>query len=227
MPWAAAATVVVGVGSAISSNSSSKRAAASSEQAAMLNYALGMKELKYAQEQQAKWDSVFGPTQEILADYYNTLDSDTVAAQNVQALQTGHQKYQEKLDIQLAQRGMDNSGLQAELSAQGMYASERDKAQARVDAPGQVAEEQSNFLALGLGQQAGLQAGVQNAYGGLQSTANTQYNASTNQQNLADADFGAAIGGIGQVIGNTDWSSFKNPFTSYDQQEGFIGPQRS
>ena len=197
MAWVATAIVATGAISAYSSSQAAGEASEASQAATAAQSASAAAELEFAKEQQARWDEIFGPTQDVLAEYYKNLDPEDVAAKNVQQIQTGYQDYQKQLDVSLAQRGMTDGGLSAELTSQAMYGTEMQKAQARADAPQEVAEQQMNFLGLGMGIAPSLQAGVQTAYGAEQAAYSSQYSAASAQQAQADASFSSAISGIG------------------------------
>lgn len=220
----AAAVVGGAVIGGVASNSASKRASSDAANATAAQAASASNELEFAKAQQARWDEVFGPTQDILSDYYNNLDPDTVAAKNVQNIQQGYQEYQKQIDTTLGQRGLEQSGLSAEITNQALYTNEMQKAQAISNAPQQVAEQQTNFLSLGMGIAPSLQSGVQSAYGAQQQVYNNQYSGAISRQNQADASFSSAMGSIGTGLG------YFMPQTSsipYDQQPGFIGPKLS
>ena len=180
-------------------------------------------ELAFAKENQARWDEVFGPIQDNLAKYYNNLDPNSVAATNVVGIQKAYQESQKQIDVQLAQRGMSNSGLSAELMSKNLYSNEQSKAQARADAPQQVAAQQSSFLGLGMGLESSLNSSISAAYQGQQELANSRYISALNQQSAANTSVGQIVGGGTQAI--TSYLMSPQP-TYYDAQPGFIGPLR-
>ena len=181
-----------------------------------------MEQLQFQKDQQARWDEIFGPAQDHLAEYYNTLNPDDEAAKRVQGLQQAYQDYQQQLDTTLAQRGMSNSGLQAELTSNAMYQNERDKALVRADAPRMVAEQQAGFLGLGMGQAGILQQGMNSAYGNATNNYSNQMNMYGQNRNIAlqqeaqaNQSFGTAIGsgmmGLGYGMQNGFGASAGNP----------------
>lgn len=219
-----AAVVVGGALSAAASSRASSSAASSARYASDAQAQAAHEELMFAKEQQDRWDEVFGPTQDILAEYYNNLDPDDEAAKNVQNIQKGYQEYQQQLDTTLAQRGMGNSGLGAELTSQMSYQNEMQKAQERSLAPQRVAEQQAGFLGLGMGQAPSIQAGVHQAYGAQQQAYGQAASDFRNQQAQADASFANAIGGIGTGLGYfTQHSAVGNPSGSLNTAPIFGG----
>ena len=229
MAWAAVGVAVVSGGVGMYQADQASRA---QDKALKAQSAASAAELAFAKEQQAKWDATFGPIQENLSNYYQSLDPNDVAAQSVQAIQQSYQASTEQMNQQLAQRGMDTSGVGAELSMQGMFQSEAMKAQARQDAPRQVAEQQAGFLGLGLGQQGILQQGMQNAFQGQQNLAAQQYGAATNSYNQAIGGINSGIGAAAQLYGymnqpKQNVSGYKGsaiPQTNVNMNQGYQLP---
>lgn len=124
----------------------------------------GEEQLRWAIEQQTKWEEIFGSTQENLASYYNSLSPDDILAPKVQAIQQGYQNYQTNLDKVLSQRGIGTSGLSAQLTSQGMLTSEMEKAKAQSEAPQVAAAQQVGFLNLGLSQSNAIRQNVSDAF---------------------------------------------------------------
>ncbi|MCI4435445.1 MAG: hypothetical protein JHC33_01360 [Ignisphaera sp.] len=75
------------------------------------------------------------------------------------------------------------------------------KAQARILAPQQVAQQQQSFLQIGLGQQGALQNNISNAYSNQITTANNQYSSAMSQLNSANQSMGSAIGATAMGLG--------------------------
>ena len=182
---------IVGAGASIYS---ANKASSAADKATGAASAASASELAFAKENQARWDEVFGPTQDNLAQYYNNLDPTSVAAKNVVGIQQAYQESQKQIDVQLAQRGMSDSGLSADLMSKNLYSNEQSKAQARADAPQQVAAQQSSFLGLGMGLESSLQASQQSAYQSMQANANNQYNAASQQEASANSSLGNVLG---------------------------------
>ena len=204
-------------------NKAAGKASASADSATAAASKASEAELAFARENQARWDEVFGPTQDNLAKYYNNLDPNSVAATNVVGIQQAYQESQKQIDIQLAQRGMGNSGLSAELMSKNLYSNEQSKAQARADAPQQVAAQQSSFLGLGMGLESSLNSSIAAAYQGQQEIANSRYTSAIQAQSAANTSMGQIIGGSTQAM--TSYLMSPQP-TYYDAQPGFIGPSR-
>ena len=181
-------------------NKAAGKASASADSATAAASKASEAELAFARENQARWDEVFGPTQDNLAKYYNNLDPNSVAATNVVGIQQAYQESQKQIDIQLAQRGMGNSGLSAELMSKNLYSNEQSKAKARVDAPQQVAAQQSSFLGLGMGLESSLNSSIAAAYQGQQEIANSRYTSAIQAQSAANTSMGQIISGSTQAL---------------------------
>lgn len=108
-------------------------------------------ELGFAQEQQAKWESVFGPIQENLSRYYQNLSPDAVAARGVQQFEQERTTALERTRETLAQRGLSTSGVSAAVEMASEFQGAEGRAQIRAEAPMQAAREKLGFLQVGLG----------------------------------------------------------------------------
>lgn len=131
--------LVGGVLGQSSANSASK--AASSAEAAQLDF---------AKEQYEDWKNVYGPIQDNLSSYYSNLTPDYYAALGLEAFETERTTSMNQLDTYLAQRGLSNSGVAAELKANAGLEAASQRAQIRRSAPAQVAADQMNFLGIGM-----------------------------------------------------------------------------
>jgi len=152
-------------------------------------------QLAFAQQQYEDWQSIFGPIEQHLSHYYNTLHPDTIEALGISKIEKAYNEGLKQLDRQIAQRGLSNSGVEAQGLTQLDQAKAADKATLRMQAPQIVANEKMKFLGLGLGNQNALSANVLNSYSNLQNIATNQLN----QANLAKSQ---ALNGIGSLVGN-------------------------
>ena len=183
------------------SSAASAEAAAASKQAAKLQYKASMAQLDFTKQQYADWQGIFGPIEQNLSSYYKNLSSDTFAALGIQNIEQEYTRSREQLDTAMAKRGITDSGANAagltELETGRMLG----RAQARAQAPTQVANQQLGFLSVGLGQQAQLQNGINNAYSNQISTLGQQATNSMNQSNMYSQQAAAGYAGVGQSIG--------------------------
>jgi hypothetical protein len=186
---------------AVASSSAAGKASDSANRASASSAQASASQLAFNKQQYSDWQDVFGPTEKNLSSYYNTLDPNTVAASNVNAMQQAFQQSQVQVNQAMAQRGMQDSGLSTQLFAQGTYQNEMSKAQAVILAPQQVAQQRQSFLQIGLGQQGALQNNISNAYSNQITTANNQYTSSMNQLNSANQSMGSAVSATAMGLG--------------------------
>ena len=173
------------------------------------SYELTKDQLEFQKAQYDDWKNIYGPLQEDLGTYYKNLTGDKLAAQQIEAIQRESQQAQTNVDQQLAQRGLSQSGLQAEAIMRNQSTASMAKADARANADQMANTQKMNFLGLGLGQgtqMLGINANVANqgsssaigamgVYGGM---SNSNLSASTtlslNNQNTTNEWAGTAAG---------------------------------
>lgn len=109
--------------------------------------------LAFQKQQYADWDSIYGPIQENLGEYYKALTPEKVISQGLQAEQQAYQKSVEQLRQTLAQRGIDPTSGVA-VGAETALAGQHYQTEAGIRATGEerAAAQQTQFLGLGLGQ---------------------------------------------------------------------------
>lgn len=139
---AIAGAAVVG---AVASNKASKRANKTAAKAAD-------SELAFNQQRYDDWKAIYGDVQENLSDYYSNISPDLYEAQGLEQFQQEFETRQQRLSESLAQRGIVDSGLSAQLEQQQQLGGAQERARIRMAAPTLAAEEQSRFLQIGLGQ---------------------------------------------------------------------------
>ena len=109
-------------------------------------------ELEFQQQRYDDWKAVFGDVQTNLSNFYTGLRPEQVAAQGIQAHELEMARAKKNLRENLTQRGLQSSGLAVDSEQQLALESASERARIRTDAPFKVAEEQSRFLQIGLGQ---------------------------------------------------------------------------
>lgn len=204
---------VIGAGasysSAKSASKSSSAALASADASAQLQYEVSMEQLEFQKQQYSNWEDIFGPIQQNLSNYYKNLSSDTIASSGLQNIEQQYIASRQNLDTQLAKRGITNSGATAAGLTQLETARMLGKAQVQTNAPMIAAQQQSNFLAGGLGQQSQLQQGISNTYANQMNMFGQQ---SLNKQNMSNQyanQAAQAYSGIGSSVG-TGISTYMN-----------------
>jgi len=104
----------------------------------------------------AAWNAIYGPVEQSLSDYYQTLTPGSLTAKKTVALQKNYQEASKRINENLAQRGMDTSGIQAQVEMEGQFGLARDKAYAGIEAQDEVNAQKQNFLNMGLQQKGSL-----------------------------------------------------------------------
>lgn len=181
---AIAGSAVIG---AVASNKASSRATKAASQAADA-------EMAFNQQKYDDWKEVYGPIQENLADYYSNVSPELYEAQGLEAFNKEFETAQARLEQSLAQRGIQDSGLSAQLESEGEIGAAQERARIRLEAPSAAAAEQSRFLQIGLGQDPSGQ--IANTL--ARRTSSTQSQASMAQQAAGQAT-GNAIAEIGNA----------------------------
>ena len=201
---AAAVGAVSSASSAKSASKASSAATASADSAAALQYQASTDQLEFQKQQYADWESIFGPTQQHLSNYYQNLSPDTVAALGLQNIEKEYSRSTQALDQNLAKRGITNSGATTAGLTQLESARMLGRAEVQANAPAQANAQKAAFLQLGMGQQANLQSGISNSYTnqmnvlGQQATnANAR---ATNYSNQAAAGYAGIGSSVGQGI---------------------------
>jgi hypothetical protein len=98
------------------------------------------------QGQYDRWNSIYGTLQENLGEFYNNLTPQMLSATNLQMRQREYQTAVDTVRKNFAQRGVA-SGAQSAIEAGMAMENAKARAQIRADAPFQVAEAQTGFLA--------------------------------------------------------------------------------
>jgi hypothetical protein len=179
---------ILAVGGALMSKRAAEKQTASAERSEAA-------QLDFAKEQYADWQSVYGPLQDNLAEYYSGLDSEFYEAVGLESQQLEQQNMIRNIEERMAQSGIDSrSGIAQSLTAQAELAGAEQRAAIRRDAPRAVAEDKTRFLQIGLGQNPA--SSLQNV---LSQQAMSQRNLATQQQMAA----GQAIQSAVTTIGNT------------------------
>lgn len=119
------------------------------------------------------FQAIYGPIEENLGAFYNTLTPDYFAAQGLQAFNQEFQQNQEEMREFFAANEIP-SGVQVDLEQEANLSAARERAQIKTDAPFKVAEAQQGFLSLGLNRLPGVNTNVQNAGNSLTNTINQQ-----------------------------------------------------
>lgn len=181
-------------------------AQAQAAQAQQFSMAMTEEQLAFQREQYDDWKMIYGDLQENLGDYYKNLDLEDYETRGLQAVQQEFQLARDRVDADLAGRGLSTSGVQAATNIALESDAATKRATVRMNAPDIVAKEKQGFLGIGLGQgtqMLGINANVATSgASNLMSRSNTLGTIALNQS-LANQDvMGTIVGaGAGMALG--------------------------
>lgn len=185
MSWGMVVVAGAGLVGAYSSAQSAKGAGRTAANAAN-------NQLEFDKARLEDWNSVYGPIQDNLSNYYSSVTPEHYASVGIENFEKARQQANDRMTEYLAQRGIQDSGLAASLKNQSEINAAETKATIRRDAPRLAAEDQSRFLQIGLGQ---------NPASSVSDTLAQQTAYSQQTANLAANAAGQAIASTGPAIG--------------------------
>jgi hypothetical protein len=197
---------VIGAGSSYMASSSASDSAdastAAANAAAQLQYKTSQAQLEFTKQQYDDWKSIFGDVQENLKSYYNNLSPNTVTSLGLQGIEQEYVRSRQSLDTAMAQRGITNSGVNAQALTNLESNRMLGRANVRATADQTVAAQKAGFLQLGMGQQANLQSGINNAYTNQISLLGQQATNAQQQSQVYANQAAQGYAGIGSSIGS-------------------------
>lgn len=190
MPAAVAIPAAVAVaGAAMSANASNKATKSAAKSA--------KNQLAFEQAQYEDWQNIFGPIQENLSDYYQSLTPDYYEAAGLEAFQKERDSQMTQLQESLAQRGLSTSGVSAAIERTNAIDTAQTRANIRREAPAKAAEEQSRFLQIGMG------SNPANSYStALGQVAQQQQEYAYKSQLATGQAMGNAVNTVGNALSN-------------------------
>lgn len=202
MSWGAVIAGGVALAGTVVASSQSRKAAKSANAAATESSEAST---AFAKEQYEDWKAVYGPVQSNLSNYYANLTPDYFATRGLENFELERQSALEDLDVQLAQRGVSNSGVATQLKAEERIDAAQQRATIRSNAQSEVANAQSNFLASGSGTTAAsnLQSTLNSNTNTARQIANTASQANATAAKAATTALGSLIQtGLSAYMGN-------------------------
>ncbi len=109
-------------------------------------------QLAFDQERYDEWQATYGPIEDSLAAYYDTLDPTLRTVQGLEQYEKEKDRAMKQMNENLAQRGIATSGIKAQGEMEFAVAGASDRARIRAEAPISVAKEKLSFLQVGLNQ---------------------------------------------------------------------------
>ncbi len=203
MVWAATAVAAVGVVSsymgAQQASADANRARRSGEKAARNQLQMEQQKLDFAKEQYDDWDDIYGPAQERMAQFYNNLTPDQLAATGLQKQAETFAQVRAGTKRTAAQKGINSPALDM-MEQQIDIEEAKGKAQIRADAPGKVAQMQGGFVAAGKGAANPYGSAVMGAQGSMGATYGGAANMAFQREAQANQAGANAWGAIGQGL---------------------------
>lgn len=147
--------------------------------------------LDFEREQWQEWQDTYGPIEDSLANYYDTLTPTMRITQGLEAHEKEMDRAKTQVRATLDQRGIGTSGIAAQTETEMAVSSAEERARIRAAAPMEVAKEKLGFLSVGLGMNP--QQGMRNALGDVANAA--QQDARTTAANAGVAT-GALVGSV-------------------------------
>lgn len=204
MSWGAVIAGGAALAGSVISSASSRRA---SRQANLDS----QQSLEFARQQYNDFKATYGPIESNLSAYYSNLSPDYFATIGLEQFEKERQNDLTSMSESLATRGIESSGVAAELRGRESIDAASQRAQIRRSAQDQVAQRQQGFLAVGMGS---------NATNNLQSTLNNNTAYSRNIANQSAQAAGQAAGQAFSVIGST----LQRGITSYLDRPSAAAP---
>jgi hypothetical protein len=148
------AWVGVGVAAAgvIGSAYSSSKATSAAKKAGKRADSADARRMDFEEQRYDEWQETYGPVEDQLAAYYNTLTPTLRITQGLENFEKEKKIAIDNLDQKMAQRNIDRSGMTAQLDSDVAIDSAEARARIRANAPMEVAKEKASFLSVGLGQ---------------------------------------------------------------------------
>lgn len=205
MSMGIAATVIAGTGAlssmygAYQSGKASDKAADATRDAAAQSAEVAREQLAFDKEAYAKQmediaalEEIFGPIRENLATYYSNMSPERFQIQAKESLEKQYDRTNKQLDAIFSNNGMYNSGQALSAKVALETARETELSKTSASAQSQYAQEQSQYLAMGLNEQASMrgvatqqQGLINNAYSnqmaGIQQSGQSLSNIYSNQ----------------------------------------------
>lgn len=208
MSWGA----IIGGGVALIGGAMSRRSAKdASRQAAQAD----AERLAFEKERHAEWKAIYGPIQENLAEFYNNLSADYFETAGLESLEIEKARSLDMIETSMAQRGLGDSGLEADAVIDLERDTMQQRAAVRKNAPIQAANERMRFLQVGLGSDPS--NSMANALADRADSANRRLDRAN--QDYATAA-GSALTGVGNALEAYINSPSSTPTPEYKPGQG-------
>ena len=185
--WVGAGIAAVGV---VGSAYGDSQASGAAKDASRASAAADKAQLDFEKEKYQEWQDTYGGLEDNLAEYYDGLTPTLRTVQGLESFNKERDLALTGLREQLAQRGIQRSGIAAQVETDVAIGSAEERARIRAAAPMEVAREKLSFLQVGLGQDPS--GGISDAFRDQASNANSIANsaaasAGAARKNLIDS----------------------------------------
>lgn len=144
------ALLVAGAASAGAAVYGANQASNAAEKARRDRLSAEERRMEDLQNRREEWDAVYGGLEENLAEYYQSLNADDIAAQGIEEYERERNVALTRAREKLAQRGISDSGIAAGIELNSELQGATARAEIRRKAPAEVAKQQQSFLQFGL-----------------------------------------------------------------------------
>lgn len=175
-----------------------------SASASAASTSIAQEQLDFAKEQYQAVQDVYGPVEQNLSEYYQSLTPEKYETMGLDAYDKEFKTATTNWDTQMAQRGLSGSGIEAEGTASMAMQGVADRANISASADTQWAQDQMGWLGLGTGAESVATT----------SMANSANNLASSYSNQASAYGSAATSagqGVGSLISSSMYANAYNP----------------
>jgi hypothetical protein len=172
-------TATIGVGATLLTLDQANKAGARADKA-------NKKALQFDMKKYDDWKKIYGPIEQNLSNYYQTLSPESYTAQGFQGIEAEFSKVKQNIEEQIAQRGLTDSGIAAATDQNLQIQKALAKAKVRQEAPAEIAKQKTAFLQGGEQRRSQAEQGISMAL--------------HNQASRADANAASAANAFGNLL---------------------------
>lgn len=171
------------------------QASSDASSASAAGTAVAQGQLDFAKEQYQNVLDIYGPVEQNLSEYYQSLTPEKYEAMGLDAYDNEFKAAETNWDAQMAQRGLSGSGIEAEGIASMNMQKTTDRANISASSESQWAQDQMGWLGLGTGAESVATTSMANSASNLASSYGNNANMYSQQASSAGAGVGSLISG--------------------------------
>lgn len=161
---------------------------------------LQKEQLEFQKQRYERWKQIYGPLQEDLVSYVKNLTGSTLSEAEITKIQQATQQAQKSLHEKLAQRGLQNSGLELSLDTKLGYQGDIAEAQARAKGEMQAFNLKNSVLNQGLMQESTINSSMMNAASNASNAIYTGGNQMATTKSQIGNFWGQTVTGLSELI---------------------------